>query len=128
MTRRLGKQAVSIYQTLMQIEEEFKDMKSSAFGLGFEQSQSRLLRRLKILILLATLASLMLLLIDLSVIQSNTYMLYQANTTSKRRVLSFQFVARRAIHDKSLGLDAKYFTKSILKIKAQVVSMTLNVA
>ena len=96
--------------------------------LGFEQSQSRLLRRLKILILLANLANLMLLLIGLSVIQSNAHMRYQANKTSKRRVLSFEFVARRTIQDKSLRLDAKRFTKSLLKIKAQVVSMTLNVA
>ena len=128
MTRRLSKQAVSIYRTRMQIEEEFRDMKSSAFGLGFEQSQSRLLHRLKILILLATSASLMLLLIGLSVIQSDAHKRYQANTTSKRRVLLFQFVARRAIQNKSLRLDTKCFTKSLLKIKAQVVSMTLNVA
>jgi hypothetical protein len=128
MTRRLGKQAVSIYRTRMQIEEEFRDIQSSAFGLGFEQSQSRLLRRLKILILLATVASLMLLLIGLSVIQSNVHMRYQVNTTSKKRVLSFQFVAGRAIQDKSLRLDAKCFTKSHLKITAQVVSMTRNVA
>jgi hypothetical protein len=111
----------------MQIEEEFRDIKSSAFGLSFEQSQSRLLRRLKILILPVTLASLMLLLIDLTVIQADAHMQYQANTTSKRRVLSFQCVARRAIQDKLLKLDGKYFTKSLLKIKAQIVSMTLNV-
>ena len=116
MTRRLGKQAVSIYRTRMQIEEEFRDMKSSAFGLGFEQSQSRLLRWLTILILLTTLASLMLLLIGLSVIQSNAHLQYQANTTTKRRVLSFQFVARRAIQDEQLRLNANCFTKSILQI------------
>jgi IS4 transposase len=80
MTRRLGKQTVSIYRTRMQIEEEFKVMKSSAFGLGFEQSRSRLLRRLKILILQAILASLTLLIIGLPVIQSNAHMRYQANT------------------------------------------------
>jgi hypothetical protein len=68
MTRRLGKQAISIHCTRMQIEKEFRNMKSSAFGLGFEQSQSRLLRRLTILILLTTLASPMLLLLGLSVL------------------------------------------------------------
>jgi hypothetical protein len=36
MTRRLGKQAVSIYRARMQIEEEFRNMKSRAFGLGYE--------------------------------------------------------------------------------------------
>jgi hypothetical protein len=126
MTRRLGKQAIPIYRTRMQIEEKFRGIKSSAFG--FEQNQSRLVRSLKILILLATLVSLMLLLLSLSVIQSNADIRYQANTTSKRRVSSFQFIDRRAIQDKSLRLDAKCFTKYLLKIKIQVVSMTLNVA
>lgn len=128
MARRLGKQAIPIYRTRMQIKEKSRGIKSSAFGLGFEQNQSRLVRSLKILILLATLASLMLLLLGLSVIQSNAHIRYQANTTSKRRVLSFQFFVRRAIQDKSLRLDAKCFTKFLLKIKIQVVSMTLNVA
>ena len=128
MSRRLGKQAVAIYRTRMQIEEEFRDMKSSAFGLGFEQSQSRLLRRLTILILLATLASLILLLIGLSVIQANAHRRYQANTTHKKRVLSFQFVARRAIHDKLLRLDVNCFADSLLKIKNQVTAMTIHLA
>jgi hypothetical protein len=128
MTRRLGKQAVNIYRTRMQIEEEFRDIKSSAFDLGFEQSQSRLLRRLKIIILLATIASLILLLIGLSVIHSKAHLRYQANTTYKRRLLSFQFIARRAIQDKLLSLNANCFTRSLLQINDKVVLMTLNSA
>jgi hypothetical protein len=40
MTRQLGKQAVALYKTPMQIEEEFRDMKSSTFDLGIEHSQT----------------------------------------------------------------------------------------
>jgi hypothetical protein len=43
MTNTLGKKAVSIYRKRMQIEEEFRDMKSSTYGLGFEQSRTRIL-------------------------------------------------------------------------------------
>lgn len=127
MTNSLGKKAVAIYRKRMQIEEEFRDMKSSAFGLCFEQSQSRILRRLTIIILMVTLASLVLLLIALSVIQAKAHRRYQANTSTKR-VLSFQFVARRAIKDKGLKLDPNCFKDSLLDIKKQIFSMTKNLA
>lgn len=122
MTRQLGKQAVALYKTRMQIEEEFRDMKSSTFGLGFEQSQTKRLPRLRIIILLTTLASLLLLLIGLSVIHSKAHYRYQANTTRRKRVLSFQFVARRAIQDINLKLNGDYFV-----IAHQARIMTANI-
>jgi hypothetical protein len=103
-------------------------MKSSAFGLGFERSQSRLLHWLKIIILLATIASFISLLIGLSVIHSKAHLRYQANTTYKKRVLSFQFIAKRAIQDKLLSLNAYYFTRYLLQINDKVILMTLNLA
>ncbi|MFT6806723.1 MAG: hypothetical protein ACJAWT_002134 [Glaciecola sp.] len=91
-TRQLGKQAVALYKTRMQIEEEFRDMKSSTFGLGFEQSQTKQLPRLKSITLLTTLASLLLLLIGLSVIHSKAHYRYQANTTRKRESYRFNLL------------------------------------
>jgi SRSO17 transposase len=41
----LAKQAVAIYRTRMQIEEEFRDMKSRLYGLGFEHNNSKVQRR-----------------------------------------------------------------------------------
>ena len=127
MTRQLGKQAVALYKTRMQIEEEFRDMKSSTFGLGFEQSQTKQLARLKIIILLTTLASLLLLLIGLSVIHSKAHYKYQANTTRSKRVLSFQFIARRAIQDKKLKLNGDYFAIFLYNIAHQTQTMTANI-
>nr|WP_278383596.1 IS4 family transposase [Alteromonas mediterranea] len=56
--RSLSKQVVAIYRQRMLIEEGFRDMKSTKFGLGYEQNKSVKKQRLTILILLATLASL----------------------------------------------------------------------
>jgi hypothetical protein len=127
MTRQLGKQAVALYKTRMQIEEGFRYMKSSTFGLGFEHSQTKPLPRLKIIILLTTLASLLLLLISLSVFHSKAHYRYQANTTRKKRVLSFQFIARRAIQNKKLTLNGDYFAISLYKIIHQTRAMTANI-
>jgi hypothetical protein len=127
MTRQHGKQTVALYKTRMQIEKKFRDMKSSTFGLGFEQSQIKALPRLKIIILLTTLASLLLLLIGLSLIHSKAHYRYQANTTRKKRVLSFQFIARRAIQDKKRTLNGDYFAISLYKIAHQTRTMTANI-
>jgi hypothetical protein len=127
MTRQLGKQAVALYKTCMQIEEELRDIKSSTFGLGFEHSQNKQLLRLKIIVLLTTLSSLFLLLIGLSVIHSKAHYRYQANTTRKKRVLSFQFIARRAIQDKKLTLSSDYFALILYKIAHQTRTMAANI-
>lgn len=47
---------VKMYAKRMQIEEAFRDLKSSRFGVGLEHSQSRKQERLHILLLLQTLA------------------------------------------------------------------------
>jgi hypothetical protein len=47
---------VNMYAKRMQIEEAFRDLKSSRFGVGLEHSQSRKQERLHILLLLQTLA------------------------------------------------------------------------
>ncbi len=52
----------------MQIEEGFRDMKSTKFGLGYEQNKSVKKQRLTILVLLTTLASLVAILLGLSLI------------------------------------------------------------
>ncbi len=58
-TKSLGKKIVAIYRLRMQIEEEFRDIKSSLFGLGFEHHKSRCVQRITILIFIATLASIL---------------------------------------------------------------------
>ena len=94
--RNLSKQVVAIYRQRMQIEEGFRDMKSTRFGLGFEQNNSVKPVRLNILILLTTLASLAVILLGMVSTITNKHRRFQANTATKP-VLSFHTLGLRAL-------------------------------
>ena len=95
--RNLSKQVVGIYRQRMQVEEGFRDMKSTRFGLGFEQNKSIKLARLSILVLLTTLASLVAILLGMTLVIANKHRRFQANTETKR-VLSFHTLGLRAMN------------------------------
>ncbi len=71
-------------------------MKSTKFGLGYEQNKSVKKQRLTILILLTTLALLVAILLGMVLVSSNKHRRFQANT-EKRNVLSFYYLGLRAI-------------------------------
>lgn len=121
MSSKLAKQAVSIYRTRMQIEEEFRDMKSRLYGLGFEHNKSKLLRRLAVLILMTTLACLVAMLIGLTVFSAGLHRHYQANTVKNKRVLSFQYLGRRAVKDTRIKLLKQHLSDGIDKLKQGIL-------
>ncbi|UAA37224.1 IS4 family transposase [Paraneptunicella aestuarii] len=86
----LGKRVVKIYQTRMQIEETFRDMKSPRFALGFSNNLSKDTRRLRILVLLTTLAHLVATLTGWTVKMANKHRRYQANSLKNRDVLKLK--------------------------------------
>ena len=94
--RNLAKQVVAIYRQYMQIEEGFWDMKSTRFGLGFEQNNSIKPARLTILVLLTTLASLVAILLGIVLTITNKHRRFQANSATKQ-VLSFHILGLRAL-------------------------------
>jgi len=96
-TQRQGTKVVAIYRQRMQIEESFRDMKSTQFGLGFEQNCTTKLNRLSILLLLVNLASLVLILLGVGVTVAQRHWQFQANTEREKRVLSFHTLGLRAI-------------------------------
>lgn len=93
--RTLSKQVVGIYRQRMQIEEGFRDMKSTRFGLGFEQNKSTTKSRLAILVLLTTLASVALILSGMTLLISGKTKRFKANTET-RQTLSFHTLGQRA--------------------------------
>ncbi|MEQ3659278.1 MAG: IS4 family transposase [Glaciecola sp.] len=109
----LGRKLVKIYRLRMQIEEEFRDIKSSLFGLGFEHHKSRAVKRIAILILIATLASITATLIGIAMTIQGLNRRYQANTVSSRRVLSYHYIGLRGCLDKSLKLPIKQYEIAI---------------
>merc|ERR1712023_514734 len=95
--RHLSKQVVGIYRQRMQIEEGFRDMKSTRFGLGYENNRSTTKARITVLVLLTTLASLVAVLLGMLLVVSNKHRRFQANTETKS-VLSFHFLGLRAFN------------------------------
>jgi hypothetical protein len=108
-TKCVGKKIVAIYRLRMQIEEEFRDIKSSLFGLGFEHHKSRCVQRIAILILIATLASILANIIGLAIFMVGLHRRYQANTVKTRRVLSFHYLGLRGCVDKHFKLLCEQF-------------------
>ncbi|MBU2238936.1 MAG: IS4 family transposase, partial [Gammaproteobacteria bacterium] len=97
VNRLFAKRCVKAYETRMQIEEGFRDMKSSRFGLGFELSYTSKIERLSNLILLTTVTALLLVLVGKVIELAGYAKRFQVNTLRKRRVLSHFYLGKRAI-------------------------------
>lgn len=78
-------------------------MKSRLYGLGFEQNKSTLKRRRTLLILITTLASLVLMIVGLTVKSAKLHRHYQANSVKPRAILSFHVLGLRAAAEKRLS-------------------------
>jgi hypothetical protein len=58
-----AKKSVQIYQTRMQIEESFRDMKSTKLGVGVDHNHTYKLKRMSLLVLMTALAEMVLILL-----------------------------------------------------------------
>jgi hypothetical protein len=85
---------VSTYATRMQIEEAFRDAKSSRFGWALETACTARAERVEIMMLVAALASLLILMVGISAEGAGLHRRYQANTISTRRVLALTTLGR----------------------------------
>ena len=103
----LAKRVVGLYATRMQIEESFRDLKSSRFGLSFEYCRSKDLERLQILLLIGALCTLVLWLQGKAVELTAQHRQYQANTVKDKAVLSTIFIGMRAFDDHRIRLEKK---------------------
>ena len=79
---------VNLYAKRMQIEETFRDLKSSQYGMGLRHSKSRCPRRFDVLLLIAMLAEIILWLIGIVANHVGWQRQFQANTVKHRAVLS----------------------------------------
>lgn len=122
-SRKLAKRVVNIYQTRMQIEEGFRDMKSHRFGLGYDINLSKQRQRISALILLTTLANLVATLIGWTVTQASKHKRYQANSVKDRRVLSLHFVGLRAFIDRYLVLTKEDWSRALEQLKFTIRSV-----
>ena len=88
----------------MQIEEEFRDMKSRRFGQGFSYNKTTAQNRLSLLVLLTTLAHWFLMILGMMAKLDNKHRQYQANSLKTGNILSLQFIGQRVAADKGIKL------------------------
>jgi hypothetical protein len=101
---KLAEKVVKVYALRMQIEEAFRDVKSTRFGLSLELHRTYQVERLQILLLIATLALLVAWLMGKATRLTGQHRHYQANTVRNRVVLSTIFVGLEVIDDPRLTL------------------------
>lgn len=95
-----AKKVVKIYSKRMQIEEGFRDLKSSEYGFGLEKARSKQIQRIEILLLIAMLASVLAWLTGYIGEKMNLQYQFQANSIKSKRVLSLFFLGCQIIRRK----------------------------
>lgn len=91
----MGADAIAaIYASRMQIEETFRDAKSARFGWAMEDAWTARAERVEVMVLLAALASLLILIVGISAEGAGLHRKYQANTVTRRRVLALTTLGR----------------------------------
>ena len=121
--KQVAKKVVKIYQSRMQIEESFRDLKT---GLNFNDSNTRQQKRLDVLLLIAIIAQFVLYLLGITVKQQGFHRRYQANSIKDRAVLSYQFIGLRAFKDQNLKLkkidfeNGLHFIQKIIREQSYV--------
>ena len=99
LSSKLAKRVVRLYSQRMQIEEAFRDLKCTRFGLGLDHHVCKNVQRLAILLLIAMLALFVAWLMGKALELTGKHRDYQANTVRDRTVLSSIFLGLRVIDD-----------------------------
>lgn len=121
----LAKRVVKLYRLRMQIEEAFRDLKSTRFGLGLEWHQAYQRKRLQVLLLIATLALLVAWLMGKAIELTGQHRHYQANTVRNRTVLSTLFLGLCAIADPRVRLRPPDLDQALCALQAAVAEHCL---
>lgn len=94
---QIAKKIIKIYGLRMQIEEGFRDLKSTKYGFGFEHVNTLHIYRLNVFFLIAMLSSFLAWIIGWLAEKVNLQARYQANSTKNKRVLSLFYLGYRII-------------------------------
>jgi hypothetical protein len=90
----------TIYYKRMQIEQNFRDLKSSQYGFSFEHAYSKSIERIQILLMIAMLATLIAYLTGFVAENNHWHYYFQANTSKNKRILSLFYLGCRIIKKK----------------------------
>jgi len=94
---RSAREIVGYYQQRMQIEETFRDTKSSRFGISMDHARTASPERADVLLLLAAFAHLVSILVGLAAESLGLHLRHQANTVKNRRIISLARLGRLVV-------------------------------
>ena len=103
---QLAGKLVKLYELRMQIEESFRDLKSTRFGLSLAFHLTWQVERLQVMLLIASLALMVAWLMGKATELTGQHWQYQANTIRHRKVLSTIFIGLKVIDDLRVSLKA----------------------
>lgn len=104
-----------IYYKRMQIEQNFRDLKSSQYGFSFEHAYSKNIDRIQILLLIAMIATLIAYITGLIAETLGWNYQFQANTCKKNRVLSLFYLGCQVLKKKNI-IPIKSIKKAFLAL------------
>lgn len=96
----MQKKIINEYSKRMQIEEGFRDLKSSQYGLGFEYAYSKSIERIQALMLIGMLITFIAWLTGIIAEKNSWHLQFQSNSTKHRRVLSLFYLGCQVIRRK----------------------------
>lgn len=123
--KRSPKTIIKMYSFRMEIEEGFRDLKSSQFGFGFEKARSTKIRRIQVLLMIAMLAALIVFFTGLIAEKNKWHYQFQANTYKHKRVISLFFLGCRIIK-KGLRVCWQEILDAFHELQNSINSMAWN--
>lgn len=111
---------ISLYKKRMQIEEAFRDLKSTRNGFGLRHCRSFSKSRLWVALLISNLSALALWLFAIVVKSRQLHYPFQANTEKTRNVLSYFTLGWQAIRRPDIQFKRKELMGALITIAAMV--------
>lgn len=103
---------VKIYRQRMRIEENFRDTKCTRYGFGLKESRSRSTDRMKILLLIAAVATFACWIASIITKQNGKAATFQAHSSKFSSVLSSVYLGREALK-KGLEIGVRQFINAL---------------
>lgn len=118
----IAKQTVNIYRQRMRIEENFRDTKCTRYGFGLKESLTYKPERMKILLLIAAIATFACWLAGIFTREKGKASEFQAHSAKSTGILSLVFLGREALKF-GLRIGKRQFEKT-LNLLLQLVAAT----
>jgi len=100
-----SKKIVDIYSSRMQIEESFRDMKSSQYGIGLKEARTYKTKRMKVLVAIATLVNTFAWILGKATKIQKLHRHFQANSIKTENVLSCVFIGFKVFKQERIKIE-----------------------